>query len=748
MTAHIKVVGARQNNLDNVSVAIPKGMLTVVTGVSGSGKSSLVFDRIAAESQRQLAETFPVFVRNRLPHSSRPDAESLHNLSATIVVDQRRLGSNARSTVGTATDIAPLLRLLYSRVATPHVGFSPAFSFNDPHGMCPRCEGLGTVVDVDLDVLLDRDRSLDEGAIRFPTFLPGTVRWKRYVTPGLFDTGKPLRDYTDDEWRLLLHADGIKPERPLRDWPPTSTYQGLLPRFRRLYLTRGSDGLPAHVQEALRRVVTRRTCPDCGGARLNAAALGATIDGRSIADCARMEVGELAKVMRDVDGAVAAPMVEAVVKRLDALVAVGLGYLSLDRETPTLSGGEAQRIKLVRHLGSSLTGLTYVFDEPSTGLHPHDVGRLVDLLRALRDHGNTVIVVEHDADLIAAADHVVDMGPGAGSSGGRVVYEGPPGGLRRAATPTGRHLGRPRSLRRAPRRGSGTFRVTGGRHNVRGVDVPIPQAALTVVTGVAGSGKSTFAAELLPRCVPGVLIVDQSGVRGSRRSTPATYTGVIEPIREAFAARSGARPSLFSANGVGACPECKGRGEIRTELAFLDDVTTPCEACDGTGFSDEALRHTLEGRTIADVLALTVIDAREVFAEPGLQRLDDVGLGYLTLGQPVSTLSGGERQRLKLAAQLDTAPGRTLVLDEPTVGLHMSDVSRLVDVFDRLVEQGSTVIVVEHDVDVVARADWVVDFGPGAGRDGGKVLFAGLPGELAEHPSSITAGYLRAHVGG
>jgi excinuclease UvrABC ATPase subunit len=745
----IRVLGARENNLRDVAVEIPKGRLTVVTGVSGSGKSSLVFGTIAAESRRQLGETFPAFVRNRLPHHGRPDADVLENLSAAIVVDQRRIGGNARSTVGTATDIAPLLRLLYSRVATPHVGYSPAFSFNDPSGMCPRCEGLGAVVDIDVERLFDRDRSLDEGGIRFSTFAPGTYRWKRYVHSGLFDPAKPLRDYRADEWHALLHAEELTPPDPHPEFPRTGTYLGVLPRFRRDYLAGGHSKVPQRVREEVERVVARRRCPECGGARLNAAARTATIDGRTIADCARLELGDLAAFLRTIEHPVAAPIVAAAAHRLDALVAVGLGYLALDRETPTLSGGEAQRITMVRHLGSSLTDLTYVLDEPSAGLHPHDVDRLVGLLRQLRDKGNTVLVVEHDRDVIAAADHVVDMGPGAGADGGRVVYTGEVAGLLRSATATGRALHRRPVLSRAPRQPTGELRITGASaHNLRDVDVAIPRGVLTVVSGVAGSGKSTLATVVLPRTHPEALVVDQTPPRGSRRSSPASYLGVLDPVRAAFAAVNRVPAALFSANSDGACPVCRGRGVIETDLAFLDPVTTVCEACGGTRFSDTALRHRLHGRTIAEVLALTVDEAREVLpaaqprTAPALDRAAAVGLGYLTLGRSLTTLSGGERQRLKLAAE-PGVEGGVVVLDEPTAGLHVHDVARLLAVLHGLVERGSTVIVVEHDLDVIAQADRVIELGPGAGHDGGRIVFTGTPAELAAHGTSVTGRHLR-----
>jgi excinuclease ABC A subunit len=746
----IRVLGARENNLRDVTVEIPKGRLTVVTGVSGSGKSSLVFDTIAAESRRQLGETLPSFVRNRLPQQARPDADALEDLSAAVVVDQRRIGGNARSTVGTATDIAPLLRLLYSRVAVPHVGWSPAFSFNDPSGMCPRCEGLGTVADVDVERLVDRDRSLDQGAIRLSTFAPGTYRWKRYVHAGLFDRAKPLRDYRADEWDTLLHARELTPPHPDPEFPRTATFLGVLPRFRRDYLAGGHSKVPQRVRDEVERVVVRGHCPECGGARLNAAARSATISGRTITDCGRLELAELAAFLRTIADPVAAPLVRAAAPRLDALVAVGLGYLCLDRATPTLSGGEAQRLTMVRHLGSSLTDLTYVLDEPSAGLHPHDVDRLVGLLRQLRDKGNTVLVVEHDRDVVAAADHVVDMGPGAGTDGGRVVYAGDVAGLRRAATATGRALRRRPVLTRSPRRPTGGLRISGvSLHNLRGVDVVVPRGVLTVVSGVAGSGKTTLATVVLPRAHPDVVVVDQSPPRGSRRSTPASYLGVLDPVRAAFAAAHGVPAALFSPNSDGACPACRGRGVIETDLAFLEPVSTVCEACGGSRFSDEALGHRLDGRTIAEVLALTVRDALEVVhvhrARPALARTTRFGLGHLTLDRPLTTLSGGERQRLNLPPE-PGVEGGVVVLDEPTAGLHPEDVARLLEVLHGLVDRGGTVVVVEHDLDVVAQADRVIELGPGAGRDGGRVVFTGTPAELAEHDGSITGRHLRQAV--
>jgi excinuclease UvrABC ATPase subunit len=740
-------VRARANNLADITVEIPHGRLTVVTGVSGSGKSSLVFDTIAAESQRQLNETFPAFVRNRLPQPGQPDADALENLTPAVVVDQRRLGGNARSTVGTATEVAALLRLLYSRAGRPFAGYSPAFSFNDPSGMCERCQGLGRVAEIDVDRLIDRDRSLEDGAIRFPTFAPGTFRWRRYRDSGYFDMTTPLRDYSDRQWWTLLHADGLTPDHPRPGWPRSSTYEGVLPRLRRTYLDREVGDIPANVAAAVERIVTRGPCPSCGGARLNRAALSVTLHGRTIADCAAMEIADLVGVVEAVDDPAVAPVVAAITDRLRAMVSIGLGYLSLDRETPTLSGGESQRVKLVRHLGSSLTGMTYILDEPSTGLHPHDVSRLNRLLRRLRDQGNTVLVVEHDPDVIAVADHVIDLGPGPGSDGGRILYTGDVAGLAAADTPTGRTLRRPPALTSHARTPAGTLtveRVT--RHNLHDVTVAVPLGVLAVVSGIAGSGKSTLVAEVRRRLGPGVVTIDQSHMRGSRRSTPATYAGFLDRIRDLFARVNGVSPGLFSANSAGACPQCRGLGVIHTDLAFLDTVTTTCEACRGTRFNAEALRHRLGGLSISDVLELTVAAALAFFSDEAivtaLRRLDAVGLGYLTLDQPLSTLSGGERQRLALAAELDR-PSRTYVLDEPTAGLHRRDVAHLLGMLNRLVDGGGSVIVVEHDIEVVAGADWVIDIGPGAGRDGGRIVFAGPPTELVGNPRSVTARHLR-----
>jgi excinuclease UvrABC ATPase subunit len=745
---HIRVIGVREHNLKDVSVDIPKQRLTVVTGVSGSGKSSLIFDTIAAESARQLNETFAPFVRNRLPRYGRPEVEAIENLSAAIVVDQKRLGGNARSTVGTITDIYSLMRLLWSRAGRPYAGDSTTFSFNDPQGRCPECDGLGTTRTVDVDRLVDRRKSLDEGPIRFPTFQAGGWTWRTFAESGLFDTGIPLADYTEGEWRALIHG--------------TNDLEGVLQRFQRIWLRKDPESMKGRTREAFERVVTQDTCPLCHGARLSPAVLSCRINGRNIAECAALEAEELVEVIKTIDEPAAAPMVAALVAQLERLIAIGLGYLTMDRPTSSLSGGESQRVKMVRHLGSSLTDLTYIFDEPSIGLHPHDVVQLTELLASLRDKGNTVLVVEHDPDVIAVADHVIDLGPGAGRDGGQIVYQGDVAGLAHSYGPTGRHLKDRPSLRQAPRRPTGQLEIRGAtRNNLHNVDVDVPTGVLTVVTGVAGSGKSTLIRGFLPTVDEDVTIIDQGAIRGSRRSSPATYTGILEPIRDLFATENGVDASLFSPNADGACPRCNGLGVIYTDLAFMDPMVSVCERCEGRRFTEDVLRYRLRGLTIADALDLSAHDALGVFPEVRsvLERLEEVGLGYLALGRPTNTLSGGERQRLKLADELDRrgtgcearvgvvrdrgegAPVH--VFDEPTTGLHMADVAGLVELLDRLVERGSTVVVIEHNLDVISQADWIIDLGPGPGRHGGRVLFQGTPHDLARAEGSVTAHHLR-----
>ncbi|MEJ3748849.1 excinuclease ABC subunit UvrA [Actinomycetes bacterium KLBMP 9797] len=740
----IEVRGARENNLKDVSVDLPKRRLTVFTGVSGSGKSSLVFGTIAAESQRLINETYTAFVQSFMPSLGRPDVDSLRNLSAAIVVDQERMGSNSRSTVGTATDAYAMLRIVFSRLSTPHVGTSSAFSFNNPEGMCLECEGIGRVSTIDIDALVDRDKSLNEGAITVPNFGPDTWYTRIFTESGLLDPDKPLRDYTAAEWHDFLH----KPATKIKQSGFNTTYEGLVPKVRRLFIDRDRESAQAHIKAFVERAVTFTTCPACAGTRLNEAARTATVHGRTIAECAAMQVSDLTAFVSGLDEPALAPLLATLRQTLSSLVEIGLGYLSLDRESATLSGGEAQRVKMVRHLGSSLTDITYVFDEPTVGLHPHDIQRMNDLLLRLRDKGNTVLVVEHKPEVIAIADHVVDVGPGAGGAGGQIVYAGDVAGLRTSGTLTGMHLDRRPVLRKDLRAPTGTLPIRGAdRHNLKNVDVDIPLGVLTVVTGVAGSGKSSLIHGTLPGR-PGVLVVDQSAIRGSRRSNPATYTGLLDSIRAAFAKANGVKAALFSANSEGACPHCKGIGLIYTDLAMMAGVATVCEECEGRRFTPEVLTYTLRGKDISEVLAMPIDEAREFFgsgtAHKILERLTDVGLGYLTLGQPLNTLSGGERQRLKLANHM-SGDGAVYVLDEPTTGLHMADVDQLLALLDRLVELGNSVIVIEHHLAVMAHADWVIDLGPGAGHDGGQVVFAGPPADLVES-GTLTGHHLRTYL--
>lgn len=749
----IEIFGARENNLQNISLRIPKQRITVFTGVSGSGKSSLVFGIIAAESQRQLNENYSAFVRHRLPHYGQPQADSLKNLPASIVIDQKPLGGNARSTVGTVTDIQPLLRLLFSRAGQPFVGYANAFSFNHPQGMCPECEGLGLVDQLDLSRLFDRRKSLNQGAINFPTFAPGTFRWKRYVCSGLFDNDMPLHDYSEAQWQTLLYADDLAVQAPLPGWPATARYQGVVPRLRRAYLDHEPRRLSQAEREGLAHVITRQICPGCGGARLNPAILSCRIQGKSIADCAAMDVADLLPFIRNINIAAVASVVAAITERLAQMVAIGLGYLSLARATASLSGGESQRVKMVRHLGSSLADIAYIFDEPSVGLHPSDVRQLNMLLCRLRDKGNTVLVVEHDPDVIAIADHVVDIGPRAGSAGGNVVYQGSYAGLRQADTLTGRCLEQRPTLKRSLRQPTGQLPLCDqSLHSLQRVNVSFPTGVLTVVTGVAGSGKSTLVNHLLPRAYPHAVLIDQRALAASRRSSIISYLGALEPLRAQFARSSGRPISLFSNNGQGACPICKGLGLVQTDLAFMDNVEMPCDACDGTGFTAAARAVLWQGLNIAQALALSVAAAAQRFAADAaiampLQRLAQVGLGYACVGQRLNTLSGGERQRLKLAASLGGVHP-LYVFDEPTSGLHMADVARLLAVFDDLTAQGSTVIVVEHNLDVIAHADWLVEMGPGAGKQGGQVIFSGTATEMLASPASVTGPFLKRHLSG
>jgi excinuclease UvrABC ATPase subunit len=768
----IQVRGARENNLRDVSLDIPKRKLTVFTGVSGSGKSSLVFETIAAESQRLINETYSAFVQGFMPNLARPDVDALENLTAAIIVDQERMGANARSTVGTATDAHAMLRIIFSRLGQPHIGPASAFSFNMPAGtvtgemvlergaggqreerveqisggMCAQCEGLGRVSSVDLDALVDRSKSLNEGPINFPNFQVGGWYHRIFLDSGFFHADKPLRDYTDAEWQRFLYG----PETKVKTAMVNMTYFGLVDRIRRQYLVKDPESLQPGLRAAVERISTTEPCPSCGGTRLNALARSSLIQGRSIADCAAMQISDLAGFLRGIDDGGVAPIVGALVDLLESMVHIGLGYLSLDRESSTLSGGEAQRTKMVRHLGSSLTDVTYVFDEPTIGLHAHDVQQMNGLLQRLRDKGNTVLVVEHDPEVMRVADHIVDMGPRAGTHGGEVVYEGPYAGLTGSGTITGRHLGQQQDVKVSVRTPRGAIPIRNARlHNLQDVSVDVPLGVLVAVTGVAGSGKSSLIHGCMPRVDPSVTLIDQSAIRGSRRSNPATYTGILEPIRKAFASANGVKPALFSANSEGACPACKGLGLVYTDLAFMAGVVSVCEVCEGRRFNDEVLGYRLRDKNIAEVLDMSVEEAQAFFSEKPvrvmLDRLADVGLGYITLGQMLNTLSGGERQRLKLAIEM-SGDAEVYVLDEPTSGLHMHDVDNLIGLLDRLVDSGRTVIVIEHNLDVIARADRVIDLGPGAGHDGGRVIFEGPPRELARESGTLTGDHLRRRL--
>ncbi|MFT4199359.1 ATP-binding cassette domain-containing protein [Gordonia sp. (in: high G+C Gram-positive bacteria)] len=751
----IGVVGATTNNLRNISVEVPKLAFTVVTGVSGSGKSSLVLDTIAAEAGRLVNDSYSVFVRNRLPQMPAPEVQSMSGLTFTALIDQRRFTGNARSTVATAADIAPLLRLVFSRIGEPCAGYSPAYSFNDPAGMCPTCEGLGTVVDIDVDELIDPEKNIDQGPVRFSQFRPGVYRWKRFAYCGLFDRSKPLKDYTPEEMDLFLYADQLKLPDPDPEFPQTARFDGVVTRMRDVYV-KNHPKTSASVSAELDRLMTRRACPDCGGARLNAAARASLIDGRSIVDWSAMSVARLRALVEELNEPRVAPALENIRRTLDALLSVGLGYLSLDRQSGTLSGGEAQRVKIVRHLGSALTDVTYVFDEPSTGLHPADVQRLNALLLRLRDAGNTVLVVEHHPQVIAAADHVVDMGPGAGAAGGEVQFEGTPADLRRSDTLTGRLLARPLEVKAKVRRPTGSVSVIGATaNNLTGFDVDVPLGVLTAVTGVAGSGKSSLATVELPRQHPDFTVVGQDPLHGGVRSTSLSILGVADEVRSVFAKASELEPSWFSFNSKGGCPACKGKGFITTELAFLDDVSTPCDVCGGARFNETALAARLDGNSIADVLHMAAPEVADLFADhrdiaAAMSWLEGVGLGYTAVGQSLDTLSGGEKQRLLLARHLSASPelaDERIVLDEPTTGLHPSDVDRINALFDDLVDGGATLVVVEHNLRVVARADHVIDIGPGAGADGGRLVFTGAPADIEGDVNSLTGRALAIAAG-
>jgi excinuclease UvrABC ATPase subunit len=747
----IQVRGARENNLKNISVDIPRRRITVFTGVSGSGKSSLVFDTIAAESQRLLNETFSTFVQNFLPRYGQPDVDALANLSTAIIVDQQRIGGNSRSTLGTATDIYTLLRVLFSRLGKPTVSHALALSFNDPTGMCPECEGIGRGSRIDIDALVDRSKSLEEGPIRFPTFNVGGYHLHTFIKSGFFDARKPLKKYTKEEWDNLVYLNNSKVKVNAQGQKINSGYEGVVPKFKRLYLSKDAEKMAANLREPFERIVTTGPCDACGGTRLSEVARACRVEGKNIAECSAMQVSELAELIRSLRAPSVAPLLARLSERLDHLVEIGLGYLSLSRETATLSGGESQRVKMVRHLSSSLTETLYIFDEPTIGLHPHDIQRLNKTLTRLRDVGNTVLVVEHKPQVMAIADHIVDMGPGAGSAGGTVVFEGPFKDLEKSDTLTGKHLSKRQALKEKPRAGKGHLLIENATlNNLHNVTVKIPKGVLTAVTGVAGSGKSSLIHGSLAGHYPDALFVDQSLAAGSRRSNLATYSGMADAIRKAFATANKVQPALFSANSKGACPACEGLGVVYTDLQHLDPVAVRCETCEGRCFTDAVLALSLRGKNINDVLSLSVVDALSYFTEKPVLRtlkaLKDVGLGYIALGQRLNTLSGGERQRLKLAGELEK-PSAIVVLDEPTTGLHMADVANLLALLDAMVDNGTTLIVIEHNLDVIARADWIIDMGPGAGAEGGKIVFEGTPRELLKASKSLTGKHLAARLG-
>ncbi|MDK0517973.1 excinuclease ABC subunit UvrA [Streptomyces sp. ML-6] len=774
----IRVHGARENNLRDVSIEIPKRRLTVFTGVSGSGKSSLVFDTIAAESQRLINETYSAFVQGFMPTPDRPDVDVLEGLTTAIIVDQQRMGADPRSTVGTATDANAMLRILFSRLAQPHLGPPGAYAFNVPSvrasgaitvergakkavkatfsrtgGMCTRCEGRGSVSDIDLTQLYDDSKSLSEGAFTIPGWKSESFWTVRvYAESGFLDPDKPIREFTEQEVRDFLHREPTK----VKVEGVNLTYEGLIPKIQKSFLAKDKEAMQPHIREFVERAVTFTTCPECDGTRLSEGARSSRIGAISIADACAMEIRDLAEWVRGLDEPSVAPLLATLQQTLDSFVEIGLGYLSLDRSAGTLSGGEAQRVKMIRHLGSPLTDITYVFDEPTAGLHPHDIQRMNNLLLRLRDKGNTVLVVEHKPETIAIADHVVDLGPGAGTEGGIVCFEGTVEGLRTGGTRTGRHFDDRARLKEKVRTATGVLEIRGATaHNLQDVDVDIPLGVLCVVTGVAGSGKSSLVHGSIPAGA-GVVSIDQSPIRGSRRSNPATYTGLLDPVRKAFAKANGVKPALFSANSEGACLHCKGAGVIYTDLAMMAGVATTCEECEGKRFQASVLEYRLGGRDISEVLAMSVTGAEEFLgtgearvpaAHRILERLVDVGLGYLGLGQPLTTLSGGERQRLKLATHM-SEKGGVYVLDEPTTGLHLADVEQLLGLLDRLVDSGKSVVVVEHHQAVMAHADWIVDLGPGAGHDGGRIVFEGTPADLVAARSTLTGEHLAAYVGG
>ena len=745
--ADILVHGLTQNNLKHVTFRIPKEKITVFTGVSGSGKSSIVFDTIAAESQRQMNAAYPAFVRSRLPKYPKPAAERIDNLTASVVVDQSPLGGNARSTVGTISGLYASLRLLFSRIGKPYAGTASYFSFNDPNGMCRTCSGLGKITKVDVEAVLDMDKSWNEGCVKDSLYRPGSWYWKQYAQSGLFDLDKPIRAYSGEEYNLLLYGS-----RDGKGEPENPKVTGLYHKYTKTLLNRDISNKSRHTREKSQSLVAEMECTGCHGKRLNGAALSCRIKGYNIADLCYMELTGLREVLAGITDQRVDVLVQTIIEGLDRLIEIGLPYLHLNRETPSLSGGEAQRLKLVRYMGSSLTGLTYIFDEPSAGMHPRDVYRMNNLLRQLRDKGNTVLVVEHDKDVISIADHVIDVGPGAGQNGGEIVFAGSYPELLLADTLTGKAMRRVLPIKETPRQAAGSLPVRGAcLHNLKHVDVDIPLGIMTVVTGVAGSGKSTLISRVFAKLYESnIVMVDQGPITATNRSTPASYLGFFDEIRRLLAGESGRPDSLFSFNSAGACPVCGGKGVIVTELAFMDPIVTECEACGGVRYNEEALACTYKGKNIVELLGLTASQALQVFEDAKIRRrlkvMEQVGLSYLTLGQPLSTLSGGERQRIKLAKNLGRK-GSIIVMDEPTTGLHMSDIENLLRLFDLIVSRGNTLVVIEHNLDVMKQADWLIDIGPDGGKNGGQVVFTGTPMEMLRCAKTLTADSLRASLG-
>ncbi|RKE80946.1 ATP-binding cassette domain-containing protein [Chryseobacterium sp. AG363] len=746
---NIEITNARQNNLKNISIKIPKYRIVVFTGVSGSGKSSLVFETIGAEAQRQINETQNSFIRNRLQHYGLPDVDKIENLNVPIIINQKRLGGNARSTVGTAADVSASLRLLFSRMGEPFVGYSNVFSFNHPQGMCPECEGLGFVQTLNVNTLIDREKSLHEGAIRFPTFQPGGWRLTRYTLSGYFDNDKKLKDFTDKEWETLLYAQEHKPKHPDKEWGKTVKYEGIVPRIEKAFLKKDSKENITR-KDALKNIVITKTCPSCQGKRLNEKILSCKIEGKSIADCMALSVDELLEFITSLDSKAYEVLIKELSAKLQNIITIGLQYLTLDRSTNTLSGGESQRIKMVRSLGNSLVDLLYIFDEPSIGLHPKDLQNIITIIQQIRDKGNSVLIVEHDPDLIKMADRVIDIGPGSGRNGGEVIYDGAFKDLKKSAGKTGSYFATKPSIKQEFRKPDGYLEIkNANRYNLKNVTVNIPTGVITVVTGVAGSGKSTLINRILPELYPDVTIIDQSLFAASARSNLLTYLGISDIVRKLFAQSNHVSDKLFSRNSDGACKNCKGLGIEKIDLAFMDDIEQPCEVCGGSGFDPDVLQYTYSGKTIAEVMSMTVSEASDFFKEELVLRnfdlLIQLGLDYLTLGQRLDSFSGGERQRLKLTRELKNT-NQIIILDEPSTGLHPSDTQKLLTFFNGLADQNNTLIVIEHNLDIISQADWIIDMGPGAGKFGGEVLFEGTPVDILKNKKSFTAEFLRKHI--